>query len=134
MKLGDLLNPKKHALEILEMFLHKQCDLERTKPIYSQIEVWHAVKMAKEALENQAECEHDCKSCWKTKLVNDTNKWIPCSERLPNTYNNLLICQSDGYVNVGYYSLNEFKDINSYLYKDVIAWQPLPEPYKEGET
>ena len=60
-----------------------------------------------------------------------TNGWIPCSERLPETYDNLLICQSDGYVNVGYCSLNEFRDMNSYLYKDVIAWQPLPEPYKE---
>ena len=58
-----------------------------------------------------------------------TNGWIPCSERLPETYDNLLICQSDGYVNVGYYSLGEFKDMDSILYKDVIAWQPLPEPY-----
>lgn len=60
------------------------------------------------------------------------NGWILCSERLPETYDNLLICQSDGYVNVGYCSLNEFRDMNSYLYKDVIAWQPLPAPYKEG--
>ena len=61
-------------------------------------------------------------------------EWIPCSERLPNRYNNILICQNDGYVNVGYYSLNGFKDMNSYPYKDVIAWQELPEPYKVGDT
>ena len=59
----------------------------------------------------------------------NNNGWIPCSERLPDTYNNLLICQSDGYVNVGWYSLNEFKDMNSCPYKNVIAWQPLPESY-----
>ena len=61
-------------------------------------------------------------------------EWIPCSERLPETHNNLLICQSDGYVNVGYYSLGEFKDMDSILYKNVIAWQPLPSPYQpKGE-
>ena len=59
------------------------------------------------------------------------NGWIPCSEQLPENSNNILICLSDGYVNVGYYSSKEFRDMNSYLYKDVIAWQPLPEPYKE---
>ena len=70
---------------------------------------------------------------WYQKGYQDglnANRWIPCSERLPTKYDNLLICQSDGYVNVGYYSLNGFKDMNSYPYKDVIAWQPLPEPYK----
>lgn len=65
---------------------------------------------------------------------NFADGWIPCSERLPETYDNLLICQSDGYVNVGWYSLNEFKDVNSIPYKNVIAWQPLPQPYKENEN
>ena len=64
----------------------------------------------------------------------NNNGWIPCSDRLPETYENVSICQSDGYVNVGWYSLNEFKDMNSILYKDVIAWQPLPAPYQpKGE-
>ena len=74
--------------------------------------------------------------CWQMGWLKkyekpQADKWIPCEERLPDTYDNLLICQSDGYVNVGYYSLNEFKDMNSYPYKDVIAWQPLPQPYKK---
>ena len=29
------------------------------------------------------ECEMDCKDCWKFELLKP--KWIPCSERLPNT-------------------------------------------------
>ena len=41
------------AIKILEMFLHKQCDLERTNFAYTQSEVWNAVKMASEALEKQ---------------------------------------------------------------------------------
>ncbi|MCI7085345.1 hypothetical protein MR988_04450 [bacterium] len=41
------------AIEILEMFLHKQCDLERTKFAYSENTIWIAVNMAKQALEKQ---------------------------------------------------------------------------------
>ena len=41
------------AVEILEMFLHKQCDLERTKFAYSENTIWIAVNMAKLALEKQ---------------------------------------------------------------------------------
>lgn len=44
------MTPQK-ALEILEMFLHKQCDLQRTEFAYSQKEVYMAVSMAKYALE-----------------------------------------------------------------------------------
>ena len=44
------MTPQK-ALEILEMFLHKQCDLQRTEFAYSQNEVYMAVSMAKYALE-----------------------------------------------------------------------------------
>lgn len=42
---------KKDAVKILEMFLHKQCDLKRTEFAYSDSEVFNAVKMSKEALE-----------------------------------------------------------------------------------
>ncbi len=58
--------------------------------------------------------------------------WIPCKDRLPETRNNILVCQSDGYVSVGYYSWDRaFLDLNSIPFDDVIAWQPLPEPYHE---
>ena len=85
--------------------------------------------------EDCTKCQGSCRFGEIVEIVLRQPKvceWIQCSERLPNTYDNLLVCQSDGYVNVGYYSLNEFKDVNSYPYKDVIAWQPLPEPYKEA--
>ena len=55
--------------------------------------------------------------------------WIPCSERLPDAKNNVLICQNDGYVSVGYYSQEKFLDLYSYPFNEVIAWQPLPEAY-----
>ncbi len=43
----------KEADKILEMFLHKQCDLKRTEFAYDQSEVWLAVKTANDALEKQ---------------------------------------------------------------------------------
>ena len=55
--------------------------------------------------------------------------WIPCSDRFPDTRNNVLICQKDGYVSIGYYSQDEFLDLNSCPFENVIAWQPLPEAY-----
>lgn len=56
-------------------------------------------------------------------------EWIPCKDRLPDTRNNILICQKDGYVSVGYYSQGQFLDLNSVEFNDVIAWQSLPEAY-----
>ena len=69
--------------------------------------------------------------------------WIPCSERLPEEdgvyiislkeYSGLICCA------VAYLTLNHPKwkwwDLeNEYeYYEAVIAWQPLPEPYKECE-
>lgn len=66
--------------------------------------------------------------------------WIPCSERLPEASGKYLVTikWSDD-------SGEEHTNINTSWYKepydagwewsniDVVAWMPLPEPYKEGE-
>lgn len=39
------------AKKIMEMFLHKQCDIYRTLFAYTDIEIWEAVKMSADALE-----------------------------------------------------------------------------------
>lgn len=75
------------------------------------------------------------------KIVNElaeeyNNGWIPCSERLP---------EEDGYylITIRFYHLHNlvvmgcnFED-GKWLYMDgddeVLAWQPLPQPYKAGE-
>ncbi len=41
------------AIRVLEMFLHKQCDLERTKFAYDTNTVWEAVYTASKALEQE---------------------------------------------------------------------------------
>lgn len=58
--------------------------------------------------------------------------WIPCSERLPENAMNVIAQFSDGTVTELRYAGNGiFEGIYEYSTKVVIAWMPLPEPYKE---
>lgn len=70
-----------------------------------------------------------------------TNGWIPCSERLPEEYGDYLVCWTD--ITRGqYYEIVEYEPNNGWIGDipqsfegkySVIAWRPLPEPYKESE-
>ena len=62
---------REEALKVLEMFLHKQCDLKRTEFAYDANTVWDAVNMANIALEQQepkvghwVERGHYFENCW----------------------------------------------------------------------
>ena len=59
------------------------------------------------------------------------NGWIPCSVRLPEQIGWYLVSRNDGIVTTGYF----FEDMTWREARGVenIAWQPLPEPYKERE-
>jgi len=70
--------------------------------------------------------------------------WIPCSERLPEEddykpfsyYEDgaILFCTKNGKVGFGWYyeSTKEWANEDDHTPGEVIAWMPLPEPYKEG--
>ena len=72
-------------------------------------------------------------------------RWIPCSERMPEVSDHYLIqysrhiCPDE--MAVAYYSVEEAECDKNYTWefkpfadcKEVIAWMPLPEPYKESE-
>ena len=61
-------------------------------------------------------------------------RWIPVSERLPEDSGNYLIAIADSnYTNGQYYNISWFYPSNeewSYRNAAVIAWMPLPKPYK----
>ena len=62
----------------------------------------------------------------------DFGKWIPCSERLPENAMNVIAQFSSGTVTELRYAGNGiFEGIYKYSTKVIIAWMPLPEPYKE---
>lgn len=73
---------------------------------------------------------------WKEKyfeLVENeiVSKWIPCSERLPENAMNVIAQFSSGTVTELRYAGNGiFEGIYDYSTKVIIAWMPLPEPYK----
>lgn len=62
-----------------------------------------------------------------------TGHWIPCSERLPDNKGYVLVTDY-GETNIGRRFCGKWwLDYCGDKMKDVTAWMPLPEPYKEGE-
>ena len=62
----------------------------------------------------------------------DIPTWIPCSERLPERLERVLVTRANGRVEETFKWNNE-----EYLwnggYDDVLAWMPLPEPWKGAD-
>lgn len=89
----------------------------------------------------------DCIS--EIECLPSANQWIPCSERLPNEHGEYLVYYKTNryeHIKILEYGIAEqygetinncwFKpnlDFNDSIYNNVIAWQPLPEPYVEVE-
>ena len=67
------------------------------------------------------------------------NGWIPCSERLPEDFMSmeyLTTVKGHFYSEINYYCVANHKWFSSRKTTkevDVIAWKPLPEPFKERE-
>ena len=66
-----------------------------------------------------------------------TNGWIPCSEMLPEEEADVLLSLRSLDVYTGFRANAEgcfYIDGDGYVeYENVVAWQPLPEPYKESD-
>lgn len=58
-------------------------------------------------------------------------RWIPCSERLPENNTNVIVCFcSGGVTEMRYWGNGIFQGIYEHTTKVIVAWMPLPEPYK----
>lgn len=70
-----------------------------------------------------------------------SNGWIPCSERLPENKDDVLVCWGGNNVSVGYFVRGGaggwfFEQLagGRKIPYEPFAWQPLPEPYQsKGE-
>ena len=58
------------------------------------------------------------------------DNWIPCSERLPEEYDEYLCQYDDGAMIVGWLENAEWCK-KCVAKEKIIAWMPLPEEYKE---
>lgn len=68
-------------------------------------------------------------------MKRETLSWIPVTERLPETDDQVLCCKANKRGNksvmIGYYMDGAWRcGMNS----NVIAWMPLPAPYESTET
>ena len=136
------------VIEELELIRAKKtCNKEKcdTKEICRICVVDDAIEIVKQEAEK-----------FGTDINVVSNGWIPCSERLPEesgyylvTYHdwsdgNFLPKYDDTYVRRLHYQISEHfvgwnypKNVDDRAendcHKEVIAWQPLPEPYKERD-
>ena len=62
-------------------------------------------------------------------MLPSAQQWIPCSERLPDNDESVLISNSHG-VTKAWWNGRFWTSIAVKKYKTVTAWMPLPEPYK----
>ena len=66
------------------------------------------------------------------------NNWIPCSERLPNKFEDVWVTDNCGRVAVCRMGHTGWRDMESdewmYHLDSIVAWMPYnaPEPYQEG--
>lgn len=73
------------------------------------------------------------------KRVREQTRWIPCSERLPKEHGYYIV-QTDGshnaVIDIAEYGIFFRKPEYEYVWEwnkasKILAWMPLPEPYKE---
>ncbi len=68
----------------------------------------------------------------KQMAISANNGWIPISERLPKENEEVLITLTYGKVTWAYLHQGEWYNMfSTYPIERVIAWMPLPKPFKE---
>ena len=118
-----------------------------------------AIEIVKQEAEQYEECYKDCGDCEAynkekhhcpkfCKVIKETvkeieenhNGWIPCSEKLPEVRQDVLVTvKYTGFMGMhGYWIQTGHMDAENDWWGncaggEVIAWQPLPEPYAKGE-
>lgn len=65
--------------------------------------------------------------------VTPKQRWIPVSERLPEESGSYLTTTRNNAVRVNHFYAGHGHQVFGYR-NNVIAWMPLPEPYKEGDS
>ena len=69
----------------------------------------------------------------------EKQQWIPCAERLPEEFKRVLCCTDKEEMFLAYVYIFDngytFDDEEGMMWEgDVVAWMPLPSPYREEAT
>ena len=83
-------------------------------------------KAAKQARENNEALDV------AIKALQTEPHWIPCSERLPDMHDEVLVT-ARGEVSIAWLYVDgkwRSNDMPQPMFKDIIAWMPLPEPMR----
>lgn len=76
------------------------------------------------------------------EIADRPQEWIPCSERLPRPYTEVLVCDECGWVSLGSYRPCDVTEKDSgwstltsikLPTDEVLAWMPLPKPWKGAD-
>ena len=57
------------------------------------------------------------------------NRWIPVTERLPEDDTDMIVCKTDGIIDLAFWDNNYWRSMTMDFAIDVCAWMPLPKPY-----
>lgn len=111
-------------------------------PNYSESELDTAFFMAIEALQREeAEEKEYCHRIKPKEYFSTDAEWIPCSERLPED-TTMPVLISGRHKTVGIYAVDIARynggmwQYDGFTFPDceVLAWMPLPKPYKCGDS
>ena len=93
------------------------------------------VKTAKFAVQNDMGSDYVRSIANGTPQALEQTKWIPVSEGLPETDDDVLITADNGEIYLGFIYKYDSKSwyINSKEYHEPIAWMPLPSTYQLQE-
>ena len=111
---------------------------EEIKYLAMQEAYEHAIEIVNQVAEEyshvstcylQSPCEYQTKDI----IVDVNSGWIPCSERFPESYVDVLVTvRNFEYPQIGHLECGIWyaDDDVRFLQDAVIAWQPLPKPYE----
>ena len=109
---------------------HKYVENIMGRPVYTHE---MAIKAVDDEIKEKSKADFMA-LCADESSSEKPNKWIPVSERLPEIHQDVILSLRSLDIEIGFRAETEpyFYCYGRYIDpENVLAWQPLPEPYKE---